>query len=150
MLHYHRLGKLNYCVRYGNRCFLSDIVTGKYPSGPVKARPGKFVVGPDGCVPYVLAFQPLIRELLVTTPLRSKSLRPKILAMSVATRESVEYMWPSVRPLVPVSYAHYWACTSGLSTLSSSRGLSHPKVQRNLILERASRLDAFSVYPFRT
>lgn len=27
--HYHRLGKLNFCVRYGNRCDLSDIVTRK-------------------------------------------------------------------------------------------------------------------------
>src|SRR5262245_59156518 len=31
LLHYHRLGKLNYCVRDGNRCFLSDMVTGKAP-----------------------------------------------------------------------------------------------------------------------
>ena len=27
--HYHRLGKLNYCVRDGNRCGLSDNFTGK-------------------------------------------------------------------------------------------------------------------------
>ena len=30
LLHYHRLEKLNYCVRDGNRCGLSDIVTGKH------------------------------------------------------------------------------------------------------------------------
>jgi len=58
-------------------------------------------------------------------------------------------MWSSVRPLVPVSLTHYCAYTSGLSTWSSSRGLSHI-VLRNLILGMASRLDAFSVYPFRT
>ena len=28
LLHYHRLRKLNYCVRDGNRCGLSDVVTG--------------------------------------------------------------------------------------------------------------------------
>ena len=27
--HYHRLGKLNCCVRDGNRCVLSDLITGK-------------------------------------------------------------------------------------------------------------------------
>ena len=31
LLHYHRLRKLNYCVRDGNRCVLSDMVTGKGP-----------------------------------------------------------------------------------------------------------------------
>ena len=50
--------------------------------------------------------------------------------------------------LVTVSSMHYCTSTSALSTLSSSRGLttcvgiSH--------LEGASRLDAFSVYPFLT
>jgi hypothetical protein len=39
--------------------------------------------------------------------------------------------------------------TSGLSTWSSSRGLSLFDL-RNLISGRASRLDAFSVYPFRS
>ena len=50
--------------------------------------------------------------------------------------------------LVTVSSIHYCTSTSALSTSSSSRvlllsnGISH--------LEGASRLDAFSVYPFRT
>ena len=34
--HYHRLGKLNYCVRDGNRCGLSDMVAGKKPTGSVR------------------------------------------------------------------------------------------------------------------
>ena len=60
-------------------------------------------------------------------------------------------MWPSNRPLVPVSSGHLCPYTSGLSTSSSSRGLSparggHPDV----IFGGASRLDAFSVYPFGT
>ena len=46
--------------------------------------------------------------------------------------------------LVPVSCAHRCASTPGLSTSSSPRGLGP------LISGRASRLDAFSVYPFRT
>src|SRR5437667_107830 len=48
LLHYHRLRKLNFCVRYGNRCGLSDMVTGKDRDGPVKTRRGKSVVGIDG------------------------------------------------------------------------------------------------------
>src|SRR5262245_21624361 len=51
LLHYHRLGKLNYCVRYGNRCGLSDMVTGKSADRPVKTRRGEFVVGMDGKFP---------------------------------------------------------------------------------------------------
>ena len=58
----------------------------------------------------------------------------------------------SVGPLVPVgSRAPRGASTSGLSTRSSGGGLSPHKWGRgNLILEQASRLDAFSGYPFRT
>ena len=47
--------------------------------------------------------------------------------------------------LVTVSSVHCCTSTSALSTLSSSRGL-----KRYLILRGASRLDAFSVYPFPT
>ena len=47
--------------------------------------------------------------------------------------------------LVPVTSTHYCASRSGLSTPSSTGDL-----KRNLILEQASRLDAFSGYPFRT
>ena len=47
--------------------------------------------------------------------------------------------------LVPVSSRHCCPYTPGLSTSSSSRGL-----QGDLILEAASRLDAFSGYPVRT
>ena len=47
--------------------------------------------------------------------------------------------------LVSVSYTHYCASTSDLSTLSSSRGLTTLRFGY-LILRRVSRLDAFSVY----
>ena len=41
--HYHRLGKLNYCVRDGNRCDLSDMVAGKKRAG--RSGPAALVVG---------------------------------------------------------------------------------------------------------
>ena len=47
--------------------------------------------------------------------------------------------------LVPVTSTHYYASRSGLSTQSSPGNL-----KRNLISKQASRLDAFSGYPFRT
>ena len=50
--------------------------------------------------------------------------------------------------LVTVSSMHYCTSTSALSTSSSSRGLT--LAMGYLILRGASRLDAFSVYPFRT
>ena len=57
----------------------------------------------------------------------------------------------SVGPLVPVgSRAPRGASTSGLSTRSSGGGLSPHGGRGNLILKQASRLDAFSGYPFRT
>jgi hypothetical protein len=52
--------------------------------------------------------------------------------------------------LVPVSSARCRASTSGLSTQSSSWGPYLVDPERDLILRRASRLDAFSGYPFRT
>ena len=50
--------------------------------------------------------------------------------------------------LVTVSSTRYRASTSALSTSSSSRGLT--LAMGYLILRGASRLDAFSVYPFQT
>ena len=54
----------------------------------------------------------------------------------------------SIKPieqLVPVSFTHYCASTPGLSTWWS------PTVLKRLLVSRgASRLDAFSSYPFRT
>ena len=52
--------------------------------------------------------------------------------------------------LVPVSCTHCWASTSGLSTRWSCRGPYQVDPVRDLILKRASRLDAFSGYPCRT
>jgi hypothetical protein len=57
--------------------------------------------------------------------------------------------------LVPVNSTPHRASIPGLSTPSSLGGLNHAPSSRtrvvgDLILERASRLDAFSGYPFRT
>src|SRR5215475_1738210 len=52
--------------------------------------------------------------------------------------------------LVPVSCAPCGGCTSGLSTQSSGWGPYHHGGVGGLILRRASRLDAFSGYLFRT
>ena len=50
-----------------------------------------------------------------------------------------------IERLVPVSFTHYCASTPGLSTWWSSTVL-----KRILVSRGASRLDAFSSYPFRT
>ena len=52
--------------------------------------------------------------------------------------------------LVPVSSTRCRASTSGLSTQSSSWGPYQVNPEGVLILRRASRLDAFSGYPFQT
>ena len=50
-----------------------------------------------------------------------------------------------IERLVPISFTHYCASTPGLSTWWSPTVL-----KRLLVLRGASRLDAFSSYPFRT
>lgn len=55
-----------------------------------------------------------------------------------------------LRPLVPVGFAPCGVSTSGLSTMCSAWGLQEPRFHGILILEGASRLDAFSGYPIRT
>ena len=52
--------------------------------------------------------------------------------------------------LVPVSSTHRCAYTPGLSTWSSTRSLQRDYSLGDLISWRVSRLDAFSVSPFRT
>ena len=52
--------------------------------------------------------------------------------------------------LVPLGYIHRCTYTCGLSTWWSTRSLTPSKVMGDLISRRASRLDAFSGYPFRT
>ena len=54
------------------------------------------------------------------------------------------------RLLGPVGCDGRPSCTPGLSTWWSSRSLHGPRTNGNLVLKRASRLDAFSAYPFPT
>ena len=59
-------------------------------------------------------------------------------------------MWQVLGLLVPVSFTCCQASTSGLSTQSSGWGPYPVNPVGDLILKQASRLDAFSGYPFRT
>ena len=54
--------------------------------------------------------------------------------------------------LVPVSFTSLWSSLPHPAYQPSglAGGLPHPRVRGNLILKRASRLDAFSGYPIRT
>src|SRR5258708_20348093 len=56
----------------------------------------------------------------------------------------------AARLLGPVGCGGRPPCTPGLSTWSSSRSLQTLLSHGNLVLKRASRLDAFSAYPFPT
>jgi hypothetical protein len=56
----------------------------------------------------------------------------------------------AARLLGPVGCGGRPPCTPGLSTWSSPRSLRTPTGTGNLVLKRASRLDAFSAYPFPT
>ena len=73
--YYHRLWKLNYRVRDGNGCDLSDMFTGKFPYMP----PRRHVVRGRG-----------------------NWHAPSQLLTTVSFR-STRYEWSSIRPLVPVS-----------------------------------------------
>ena len=65
-------------------------------------------------------------------------------AAGLPLRVRVKWIKPIER-LVPVSFTHCCASTSGLSTWWSPTAL-----KRDLVLRGVSRLDAFSGYPFRT
>src|SRR6056297_1957534 len=47
-MHYHRLRKLNFCVRDGNRCDLSDMVAGKTTGGIFRPT-GRRLFGRSHC-----------------------------------------------------------------------------------------------------
>ena len=56
----------------------------------------------------------------------------------------------AARLLGPVGCDPRGPCTPGLSTWSSSRSLHSTQANGSLVSKRASRLDAFSAYPFPT
>ena len=65
----------------------------------------------------------------------------KLISLSIRMEQNLK----PIEQLVPVSYTHYCASTPGLSTWWSTTAL-----MGELVLRQASRLDAFSGYPFRT
>ena len=90
-MHYHRLGKLNYCVRDGNRCGLSDMFTGKEPDGPVDP-PGSVVAlviwhcsrqhdgqSSDGREAWKLLDRSTVDHILESPGLKWSSFRPLVL-----------------------------------------------------------------------
>ena len=87
-----------------------------------------------------------LNEQTGTVPREPHSGRERLSARS--RRKCV--LWQALGLLVPVNSTPHRASIRGLSTPSSLGGLNHAKVVGDLILERASRLDAFSGYPFRT
>src|SRR3954447_6382676 len=71
-------------------------------------------------------------------------------ACALRQDEEVAVCGQALGLLVPVSCTGYPASTSGLSTPWSSGGPYPVNPVGDLILKRASRLDAFSGYPCRT
>ena len=68
---------------------------------------------------------------------------------AAALQPSFSFLGQALTLLVTVSSMCYHTSTPALSTSSSSRGFTSLRMGY-LILRGASRLDAFSVYPFRT
>ena len=75
---------------------------------------------------------------------------PSALEHSIASTIIAVFQIKALDLLVPVSFTHRCASTSGLSTWCSHQGSYPVDPVGDLILEPASRLDAFSAYPFRT
>src|SRR5262249_49113502 len=94
-----------------------------------------------GCFPFAMATETLWRcQVFPTAPREPHSGR----------EQNIRVEAKPLGLLVPVSYTRCRASTSGLSTQSSSWGPYQVNPEGVLILRRASRLDAFSGYPFRT
>ena len=103
------------------------------------------------------------RKMVISTPLRfvsmicSANLKPAVKPVPQASLlhsffirlPTFSAFGQALDRLVTVSSTCCHASTPALSTLYSSRGLT-PFGEGYLILRGASRLDAFSVYPFRT
>jgi hypothetical protein len=99
-----------------------------------------------GCFPFAMATETLWR----CQVLRLNAGRPHLRNRTVDAKQQNKVEAKPLGLLVPVSYTRCRASTSGLSTQSSSWGPYQVNPEGVLILRRASRLDAFSGYPFRT
>src|SRR5215471_7297866 len=99
-----------------------------------------------GCFPFAMATETLWRCSPGPTAPREPHSGRETLPPSWAGRVEAK----PLGLLVPVSCTRRRASTSGLSTQSSSWGPYQVNPEGDLILRRASRLDAFSGYPFQT
>ena len=99
-----------------------------------------------GCFPFAITAETLLR---CHRPSRRPVWRPYLGNRTVDAKSNGVEAKP-LGLLVPVSCTRCRASTSGLSTQSSSWGPYLVNPEGDLILRRASRLDAFSGYPFRT
>src|ERR1022692_4155614 len=106
-----------------------------------------------GCFPFAMATETLWRCEAPGEPsstLRYHRGRPHLGNRTVDAKQDRRVEAKPLGLLVPVSSARCRASTSGLSTQSSSWGPYQVNPEGVLILRRASRLDAFSGYPFQT
>ena len=125
--------------------------TGRFPFAMTAVTLGRYFLGSQprtfesvlcACFSMVLCF---------VFPTVSRELHSGRVALLLKGRcPSRSYVFQVVGLLVPVSFTPYGASTSGLSTQWSSWEPLTPMGHGNLILKRASRLDAFSGYHFRT
>ena len=123
--------RLNFCVRYGNRCIPHAIVTILF-SGFLVSREVALRV-PSALLGLTSVFGMETGVSLALSPLYFLNLL-----------NSNKYFQSRVKVLVSISLIHY--CTY---TLDLSKVFSLPTL-RNLILRPASYLDAFSTYQFHT
>ena len=105
-----------------------------------------------GCFPFAMAAETLwsYQSNLFGQRVTGWFYRPHLGNRIVDAKQDKKYEAKPLGLLVPVSSTRCRASTSGLSTQSSSWGPYLVNPERDLILRRASRLDAFSGYPFRT
>ena len=125
-----------------NTCEKSARKMSSYLLERLDGVPGSGACGPPTGVPVSKSCGSVPQQLnsLQTVALRNH-------AHALLKRENM------VKPhgsLVPVSLTYRYASTPGLSTWSSTRSLQRDYSLGDLISWRVSRLDAFSVSPFRT
>ena len=159
--HYHGPGGLNGRVRDGNGCGPAGMVAGKAAarrSGRAAAmvrgrsrarRPGR--AAGRGAVRLATPGTPA--GVVAGMPVRGGRGAWRLASphpdRGAASGWAGGSGWSSGRLLGPVGCGGRPPCTPGLSTWSSSRSLRTNRAG-NLVLEGASRLDAFSAYPVPT
>ena len=132
-MHYHRLEKLDFCVRDGNRYDLFDIVTGKSCYGLFTRRSFVWLLIGSRQSWFFSTHISLV-SIEEAGAFRRECEISVVKLSSVSTGKLNTLPCLHIQPINLIVY----------------QGTLALKALRNLILERASRLDAFSVYPFRS